>query len=140
MRRSKRQGGFTLIELTAVVALAGTLSAVALPRYADMMRSARMVKLDMARGAIGESARAYHMKWVLAGAPAAPTVLDEVEMNGAGYPTDAGIIVAAGLSDHFDTRVAGVIAVDAEHPQCRLVYAPATGTSVVDAGAGGARC
>jgi hypothetical protein len=29
-------------------------------------------------------------------------------MNAAGYPTNAGIPVAAGLSDHYDTRVAGV--------------------------------
>jgi hypothetical protein len=29
-------------------------------------------------------------------------------MNAAGYPTNAGILVAAGLSDHYDTGVAGV--------------------------------
>ena len=130
MQMSKLQGGFTLLELTAVIAIAGTLSAVALPRYADLMRSARIAKMDMARGAVSESAQLYHVKWMLAGSPAAPTVLDEVQMSGTGYPTSAGILVAAGLADRYDTHVAGVIAVDPRHPECNLVYAPETGTSV----------
>jgi hypothetical protein len=46
------------------------------------------------------------------------------------YPTNAGILVAAGLADNYDTRVAGVIAVDSQHPKCSLVYVPDTGTSV----------
>lgn len=131
MQIPKRQGGFTLMELTAVIAIVGTLSAVAMPKYVDMMRSARLAKIEMARGAVAESARVYHMKWILAGSPAAPTVLDEVAMNAAGYPTKDGILVAAGLSDSYDTRVAGVIAVDAEHPGCSLAYAPETGATVV---------
>jgi MSHA pilin protein MshA len=129
MRTPKRQGGFTLIELTTVIAIVGTLSAVALPRYVDMMRSARVAKMDMARGAVNESARLYHMKWMMAGAPAA-AVFDDVPLNGAGYPTDAGIIVAAGIPDSYDTHLAGTIAVDAQHPDCTLVYSPDTGTSV----------
>ena len=32
-----------------------------------MMRSARVAKMDMARGAVSESARVYHMKWRMAG-------------------------------------------------------------------------
>lgn len=130
MHLPKRQGGFTLLELTTVIAIAGTLSAVALPRYVDLMRDARVAKMDMARGAVGESARLYHLKWMLAGAPAAPSVIDAVEMNGNGYPTAAGILVAAGLAEGYDTRVAGVVAADPQHPGCSLAYAPDTGASV----------
>jgi len=130
--RPQRQGGFTLVELTAVIAIVGTLSAVALPRYAVMMRSARVAKMDMARGAVSEAARMYRMKWMLAGSPAMPTVIGEVEMNGKGWPTSAGILVAAGLSEHYDTRLAGVIAADADHPDCSLVYAPESGASVLN--------
>jgi MSHA pilin protein MshA len=38
---------------------------------------------------------------------------------------------AAGLSDGYDTHVAGVIAADAQHPDCSLVYAPETGATVI---------
>jgi MSHA pilin protein MshA len=139
MRMPKRQGGFTLLELTAVITIVGTLSAVALPRYMDTMRSARVAKMELARRAVNESAQLYHMKWLLAGSPAAASVLDEVQMNEAGYPTRAGILVAAGLADGYDTRVAGVIAADAKHPACSLAYAPETGTSVANY-ADGAAC
>jgi MSHA pilin protein MshA len=139
MHTPKRQGGFTLLELTTVVAIAGTLSAVALPRYVDTIRSARVAKMDIARHAVNESAQVYHLKWMLAGSPAATTVLDDVEMNANGYPTSAGILVAAGLADSYDTRVAGVVAVDAQHPQCSLAYLPDSGTSL-NRYAGGAGC
>ena len=139
MRISARQGGHTLLELTAVLTIIGTLSAFALPRYTDTMRSARVAKMEVARRAMNESAQIYHMKWTLAGSPARETVLDKVQMNAAGYPTSAGILVAAGLADHYDTRVAGVIAVDAQHPACSLVYVPESGTSVVNY-ADGAGC
>jgi prepilin-type N-terminal cleavage/methylation domain-containing protein len=132
MRMPKRQGGSTLLELTTVIAIVGTLSAIAMPRYVDTMRSARVAKMEIARRAVNESARMYHLKWMLAGSPSTATVLDEVEMNGNGYPTGAGIVVAAGLADGYDTRVAGVIAVDARHPACSLAYAPETGTSTVN--------
>lgn len=51
-------------------------------------------------------------------------------MNGTGWPTAAGIVVAAGLSEHYDTRLAGVIAADADHPDCSLAYMPETGAAV----------
>ena len=130
MRMPKRQGGFTLLETTAVIAIAGTLSALAVPRYVDTMRSARVVKMEMARRAVNDAAQMYHLKWMLAGSPADTTVLDKVQMSATGYPSSAGILVAAGLADHYDTRVPGVIAVDAQHPDCSLVYAPDTGMSI----------
>lgn len=135
----KPQGGFTLVELTAVITIAGALSAVALPRYMDTMRGARVAKMELARRAVNESAQVYHLKWMLAGSPAAASVLGGVEMNEAGYPTSAGILVAAGLTDHYDTRVAGVIAADPQHPACSLEYAPARGTSTANY-ADGAAC
>jgi MSHA pilin protein MshA len=131
VRMPTPQCGFTLLELTSVIAIVGTLSAVALPRYMDTMRSARVAKMEMARHAVNESAQIYHMKWMLAGSPAA-TMLGEVAMNENGYPTSAGILVAAGLAENYDTRTAGVIAADPQHPRCSLAYAPERGTSAVN--------
>lgn len=139
MHISARQGGYTLLELTAVITIVGTLSAFALPRYADTMRSARIAKMEIAHRAVAQSAQVYHLKWMLAGSPASDTVLDKVQMNAAGYPTSAGILVAAGLADNYDTRVAGVIAADAQHPACSLAYSPESGTSVLNI-AGGDGC
>lgn len=129
MGAMKPQAGHTLLELTTVLAIVGTLSAFALPRYADAMRSARVAKMASAQRAVKTSVRLYHMKWVLAGAPAAPSMLDDVHMNAAGYPTNEGIVVAAGLAEDYDTRVAGIIAADAQHPLCSLAYTPANGHS-----------
>lgn len=131
MHMPKRQGGFTLVELTAVIAIIGTLAAVALPRYVDMMRSARVAKMQAARGAVREAAQMVRMKWILAGSPAAPTIIDKVEVNASGYPTSAGILIAAGIADDYDTRVAGLISADPAHPACSLAYAPDTGTAAL---------
>lgn len=46
----------------------------------------------------------------------------------------AGILVAAGLAANYDTREAGIVAVDAQHPKCSLTYAPDTGTSSANYG------
>jgi MSHA pilin protein MshA len=135
-----RQAGFTLLELTTVIAITGTLSAVALPRYVDMIQSARVVKMEMARGSVDKAAQVYHMKWRLAGSPAMATVLDDVEMNAAGYPTNDGILTAAGLRDSYDTRIAGIIAVDSHHPECSIQYSPATGSSTVHYAEDGSNC
>jgi MSHA pilin protein MshA len=140
MHMPKRQAGFTLLELTTVIAITGTLSAVALPRYVDMIHDARVVKMQMAKGTVDKVAQMYHMKWLLAGSLQTTTVLDEVEMNSAGYPTNDGILIAAGVKDSYDTHIAGMIAVDSQHPDCSIKYSPVTGTGTANYAADGSNC
>lgn len=124
-----RNAGFTLIELVTAMTVAGVLSAVALPRMASLTQDARVAKIEAAHGAVIASANQFHTKWILSGAPAGETVIDGVGINGSGFPTAAGILVAAGVAEHYDTHLTGTIATDTQHPNCSLVYFPDTGTA-----------
>jgi MSHA pilin protein MshA len=91
-----------LIELVVVIVVLGILAAVALPRFVDLSRDARIAKLEAARGAVGSGAMLANSLSLTKGL--APNV--SVSMVGGvvtmlnQYPTaDAdGIVVAAGLS------------------------------------------
>lgn len=52
IRTRKRYAGFSLIELIVTIALIAVLAAVAIPRFADMRREARIASLQSMHGAM----------------------------------------------------------------------------------------
>ena len=126
----KKQGGFTLIELTVALVILGIMAAVAIPKFVDIAREARIAKLRDARASVlavsEEINAAIQLKGGVADPAACPGVTPAVTANNTTTvctkygivnvinrypqallpPAAGGIVSAAGLSAAFSPTLA----------------------------------
>jgi len=146
---SRKEKGFTLIELVMVIVILGILAAFALPRFADLGSEARISALNGATGAVKSAAGIAHSACLARAActtdETATVDLDGTTINMANaYPEAAagGIDVAAQIADDFilgtlsgsepEPSRSVVISADdgsgAAQADCNFTYAENTGT------------
>lgn len=143
IENSRRQGGFTLIELVVVIVVLGILAAFAIPRFVDVNSDARASAIRGLGGSISSSIALSH-GLALARGEAGPT--GDITMEGTviqlahGYPVATATVAGQnpvdstiGNVDGFNiTRTATQVTFDngaADTTTCRVVYTAATGPS-----------
>jgi MSHA pilin protein MshA len=87
------QRGFTMIELIVVIVILGVLASIALPRFTNLQRDARIAKLQAARGAVNSASA------LVFGTAMARQGQVQPNCPGAGFGANPPLVNAAGTGN-----------------------------------------
>lgn len=102
MARLDRKGGFTLIELVMVIVILGILSAIAIPKFADLTTEAKKSATKGGLGAIRSAIAIEYAKSATSGTVTFPSAVTTalfadslIPKNALNSSTSAGVVIAA---------------------------------------------
>jgi MSHA pilin protein MshA len=138
--RAKQQA-FTLIELVVVIAILGILAAVALPKYVNHVREARIAAMNGLAGALRSSVALVQSRYIITGQITSPVTMPDGTTVAVSTGANGGIptVAAAGIGSALAADGMGFTFVPATGfwnfttavANCNVLYA-ATGLVTVD--------
>jgi len=96
---SRKQKGFTLVELVMVIVILGVLAAFALPRFADLSGDASKAAVSGAQGAVKSASGIAHATWLAGGGSGDVTLEGETITMVGGYPQAGGTLTDPSVED-----------------------------------------
>ena len=141
----RQQTGFTLIELVVVILILGLLAAVAIPRYADLSKQARISSINGVAGGLRGAVALVRAQYIAGSMTTSPvTMLDGTTVAviagapsaGGGFPLSTAVGISNAMPDPSDYTVVNGAASATYTPSggsatCLVTYTAVGGTVTV---------